>query len=110
ISYFIVSYLYDSLRRNPSIFGRISIFDRFYVFDEEDLIADGKIKTYLSHNFYFDYNNEQRDLLYDVYFLGYYAKSREQFLFNFVEIGKRCFESVKIQILFPPENMNRTSD
>lgn len=107
---FMVSYHYDGLHRNPSIYNRIPLFDRFYVFDEEDLIIDGQIKTYLSHNFYFDYNNEQGDSLYDVYFLGYYAKSREQFLFDFLEIAKRCLESIKFQILFPPENMDRISD
>lgn len=107
---FIVSYHYDGLRRNPSIYNRIPIFDRFYVFDEEDLIADGQIETYLSHNFYFDYNKEQGDSLYDVYFLGYYAKSREQFLFDFLKIAKRCLESVKFQIVFSPENIDRMSD
>lgn len=107
---FIVSYHYDGLRRNPSIYNRISIFDRFYVFDEEDLITDGKIKTYLSHNFYFDYNNEQRDSLYDVYFLGYYAKSREKFLFDFFDVARRCLDIVRFQILFPSENIDQIID
>jgi hypothetical protein len=102
----IVSYHYDGLRRNPSIYNRISIFDRFYVFDEEDLIADGKIKTYLSHNFYFDYEKERETtLIYDLYFLGFYNETREQLLLTFFSLAKRCVSNAKFQIVFLPKDI-----
>lgn len=108
---FIVSYHYDGLRRNPSIYDRIPLFDRFYVFDEEDLISDGKIKTYLSHNFYFDYNErEERQLIYDLYFLGFYNQTREELLLKFFDLAKHCLGNVKFQVVFLPKDMDRLAE
>lgn len=106
-SSFMVSYHYDGLKRNPSIYRRIPVFDRFYVFDEEDIINDGKIQTFLSSNFYFDYEEFTDDSkpLYDIYFLGYYAKSREELLFNFFDVAKNCLGKVRFEIRFQSENM-----
>ncbi|HLS38726.1 MAG TPA: hypothetical protein VK023_10690 [Sphingobacterium bovisgrunnientis] len=108
---FIVSYHYDGLRRNPAIYGRIPLFDRFYVFDEEDLISDGKIKTYLSHNFYFDYEEvEKREPIYDLYFLGFYNDTREDLLLKFCDLARRCLGNVKFQVVFLPKNMDRLAE
>lgn len=104
----LVSYHYDGLQRNPSIYNKIPLFDRFYVFDEEDLIADGKVTTYLSHNFYFDYNEgEERHLIYDLYFLGFYNETREELLLKFFDLAKRCLGNVKFQVVFLPKDMDR---
>ncbi|PRD46222.1 hypothetical protein [Sphingobacterium haloxyli] len=107
-SNFIVSYHYDGLGRNPSIYDRIPLFDRFYVFDEEDLISDGKVKTCLSHNFYFDDDGgEGRDPVYDLYFLGFYNETREELLLRFFDLAKRCLGNVKFQIVFLPKDVDR---
>lgn len=106
----IISYHYDGLRRNPSIYDRIAMFDRFYVFDEEDLMADGKIKTYLSHNFYFDYQEVvKKEPIYDLYFLGFYNETREDLLLRFFDIAKRCLKTIKFQIVFLPKDMPHIS-
>ncbi|MBD1433815.1 hypothetical protein H8B06_13340 [Sphingobacterium sp. DN00404] len=106
-SNYMVAYHYDGLKRNPSIYERIPLFDSFFVFDKDDVQADGKFKTYLSHNFYFDYYNVQQiDTSYDIYFLGYYAKSREKLLLDFFEMAKGCLGRVRFEIRFQPENLH----
>lgn len=107
---FMVSYHYDGLKRNPIVFERISIFDKFYVFDEEDVLSGEGLKTYLSHNFYFDYYEESADPIFNVYFLGYYNKSREYLLLEFFEIAQKIFDKVKFEIVFPPEHRMRISE
>lgn len=107
-SNYMVSYHYDGLGRNPSIYDRIPMFDRFYVFDEEDLISDGQVKTYLSHNFYFDYDeNQKKEGLwpYSLYFLGFYNETREKLLLDFFQLANTNLDFVKFQVVFLPKDL-----
>ncbi|MGF7025803.1 hypothetical protein [Sphingobacterium siyangense] len=104
-SKWITSYHYDGLKRNPSIFERISIFDKFYVFDKEDVMKTDVVRTYLSHNFYFDFDQGHKEAIHDAYFLGYYSESREYFLLSLFHILNRIYSRVKFQIVFPPEQL-----
>ncbi|WP_324756998.1 hypothetical protein [Sphingobacterium thalpophilum] len=101
----IISYHYDGLKRNPIVFQLIPIFDRFYVFDENDVIKTNEIQTFLSHNFYFDFEEHKKELVYDAYFLGYYSESREYFLLSLFDMLNKIYKRVKFQIVFPPEQL-----
>jgi len=65
------AYQWDGLKRYPKITPFINLFDKFYVFDSNDITS----KTYPSTNFYFDcYNDLMKNTSpeYDVYYLGSY--------------------------------------
>ncbi|WP_104383943.1 hypothetical protein [Sphingobacterium sp. HMA12] len=97
---YMVSYHYDGLRRSPEIFKLIPIFDKFYVFDEDDIISNNELQTHLLHNFYFDFAQETNSINYDAYFLGFYHQSREHFLLNLFDILTKIYKKVKFQIVF----------
>ncbi len=65
------SYQWDGLKRYPKIVPLINLFDKFYVFDSNDLTK----KTHPSTNFYFDCYDDiitNTSPEYDVYYLGSY--------------------------------------
>lgn len=65
------SYQWDGLSRYERITTLIPLFNKFYVFDKNDLSQ--KIKTYPTTNFYFDcYKHllHNKDPKYDVFFIG----------------------------------------
>ena len=73
------SYQWDGLSRFPDIYKSISLFDRFYVFDKNDI--DVSENSRLITNFYFDcYNSLFIDATpeYDVYFVGSFDSRFEQ--------------------------------
>lgn len=104
-----ISYHYDGLHRNPAIYDKIPYFDKFYVFDEADVVTGPDYSTYLSHNFYFDYEGDTKPPIYDVYFLGLYAKSREKFLLDFYRVAKELFNNPKFEIVFLPSQLEEAS-
>jgi hypothetical protein len=104
-----VSYHYDGLRRNPAIFKLIPLFDKFYVFDEHDIISNNGLQTYLSHNFYFDFAQEIDSIHYDAYFLGFYNKSRELSLLSLFDILTKIYQTVKFQIVFPSNQLEHAN-
>lgn len=108
-SRYIVSYHYDGLRRNPDIFRMIPLFDKFYVFDEDDIIINDELRTYLSHNFYFDFVQKTDSINYDAYFLGFYNKSRELSLLNLFDILTKIYQTVKFQIVFPSNQLEHAN-
>lgn len=107
---FMVSYHYDGLKRDPAVLDRIALFDKFYVFDQADVISNEHYTTYLSNNFYFDYDNPVVETNFDVYFLGYYAKSRERFLFDFFKIAKEILGRPHFDIVFLPNQLTEMAE
>lgn len=95
----IVNYQFDGLHRFPNIYRLIDEFDRFYVFDPEDLQYSNQLLP--ATNFYFD-----DDLvipnqgLSDFYFTGVHFDSRIQVISNFCRyIEERKFLNPDINIL-----------
>jgi len=75
------TYHWDGLQRYPDIFQRLNFFNKFYVFDKNDMIKHQK--TYPLTNFYFDcypelFNNIAPE--YDVYYLGSYDSRIDQLI------------------------------
>lgn len=70
----IVGYQWDGLNRFPGIYRHIPLYDKFFVFDEKDKNYPNVI---LTHNFYFDYDdNLTRPIKQDFFFIGTYVKNR----------------------------------
>ncbi len=67
-------YHWDGLSRFENIEKTISIFDKFYIFDKEDL--QNKLKTYPTTNFFFDCYpdliKKNKKPEFDVYYIGSY--------------------------------------
>lgn len=101
----IVSYHYDGIRNNSTVLENITYFDRFYVFDRQDLKLHSDL--YLSNNFYFDFDIESKmPSKYDVYFLGFYNKGRERALLSFIHECRKILKNIQFTIVFPPEKRN----
>ena len=68
-----VAYQWDGMSRFPEVTETIDFFDDFYVFDENDIENNSK-KLSLTTNFYFDCyaNLFEKEIKYDVYFIGSY--------------------------------------
>lgn len=73
-SKFSVAYQWDGLARFPLAIQRIHFFDRFLVFDKNDVENYADVE--LSTNFYFDYLPECSLIRQDVFFVGTFMKDR----------------------------------
>ncbi|EKT3956849.1 hypothetical protein [Flavobacterium psychrophilum] len=74
------AYQWDGLSRFPEVKNLISLFKKFYIFDEDDLKEKN---TFPTTNFYFDCYNALFDGItpeYDAYFIGAYDKRIEKLL------------------------------
>lgn len=68
-----VAYQWDGISRFPEVKNIISLFDKFYVFDQNDLNLN--FKTYFTTNFYFDcYENDFKSVIpkFDAFYIGSY--------------------------------------
>ncbi len=73
----LVNYQFDGLHRFPAIYSLMDEFNRFYVFDPNDLEYRGK-HLFPATNFYFDYDLNHNDIEVGegCYFLGVHNPSR----------------------------------
>lgn len=80
-----ISYQFDGLSRYPLIYERIPLFDRFYVFDPEDLQAvDHPLMP--ATNFYFEHTiNANTKAEYDFYYVGAHHPSRYHLVSSFAK-------------------------
>lgn len=87
----ICAYQWDGLDRFPNVYNKISLFDRFFVFDEMDLSKN--INLLPTTNFYFDDipTNRNKD---DIYFVGTFLKDRINLLMKLVKI----FEDLNLKL------------
>lgn len=80
-----VGYQFDGLDRYPSIFDKIPLFDRFFVFDTQD-VQNNQYTLLPATNFYFDHNIDPNTRIeYDFYYLGAHHPSRHQVVINFAQ-------------------------
>lgn len=86
-----IGYQWDGLNRFPAVFDRIKMFDDFYVFDSKDITNYPDYKLKLSHNFFFDIdqnsvmtNNEESITL---YFIGRHLIQRVAVINQFTKLA-----------------------
>ena len=116
-----VGYQWDGLGRFVRVFDTIRFFDRFFVFDPNDLVQFSQYDLYLTTNFYFDHkrgsislkNHEQAT----AYFVGTHIEQRTPILIKMLTdlqqsgivpqfyIGGINHDAVK-QRHYPPNSVN----
>lgn len=69
---------WDGLSRTPHIYPKINFFDRFFVFDKDDV--DEEKNIFFLTNFFFDFDKDETQMedkqKQDVFYLGTYVKDR----------------------------------
>lgn len=85
-----VGYQWDGLHRFPAIYKYLDLFDRFFVFDKNDL-QDQEQNFLPLTNFYFNLpsDTEVFKVKYDVFFVGSLIEKRMKGILNFI---KKCKE------------------
>ncbi len=106
----LISYHYDGLKRYPGIFGKIQLFDKFFVFDPEDLGIDEKVSPVT--NCYFEFNSEinyqhNNHPKNNFYYLGSYEENRFAILKKLIAFTKSRNISAKFEILFTKKIKNK---
>lgn len=76
-----VGYQWDGLERFPNAYSRIKLFERFFVFDPQDLRTSGTLPV---TNFYFDYPLDANEVeVSDIFFLATHIESRMDEIYYF---------------------------
>lgn len=105
-------YQWDGMNVFPSINDRIKYFDKFYVFDPNDVVEEKKGIT----NFHFEkdivqlekypFNNENYKNIYDIYFLGIYSEKRMPYIVEFIKKIENLSIKARIEILSPNSHID----
>lgn len=104
-----VAYQWDGLNRFPSVFDRIGLFEKFYVFDNTDY--EEYRHTYdnllLTTNFYFEtiQIDEVRVKPKSVCFVGSYLENRMSYIEELTEFLKKENFDVDVKLLCTKEKM-----
>lgn len=94
----ICAYQWDGMDRFPEVWRTVDLFDKFFVFDKNDLAKSPQLM--LTNNFYFDYNLDKSERISNnAYFLGAHVDGREQVINRFAEYALTRNIKVDISIL-----------
>lgn len=99
-----IAFQYDGLTRDPSIFSRIRMFDKFYAFDKNDVTQYYEYNIEYSSNFYFDFPEKEINspIVQDIYYLSSFHPSRINDLVNFHKIIGSVLDRVKFELIYWP--------
>lgn len=99
---------YDGISRNPEILQYIRYFDRFYVFDPNDVQRYPSYNLRFSPNFYFDYpaliKSGNPNAFYQVFYVSAYHKSRIDTVIRLHRYLADYYKKVKFTIVCPIED------
>lgn len=67
---------WDGLNRTPNVYSKLKFFDKFFVFDKNDV--DENKNIFFLTNFFFDFkeNNTQQTIDNDIFYIGTYVEER----------------------------------
>ncbi|WP_313029978.1 hypothetical protein [Soonwooa sp.] len=94
----LVGYQWDGLNVFPKVKNIIPLFDRFFVFDPQDV---GVEKCLGITNFYFNqdiFSSKKQDENLDLYFIGVYTDSRMDFILDFLRKINDCHLKIRFEI------------
>ncbi|RZL47744.1 MAG: hypothetical protein EOO93_24920, partial [Pedobacter sp.] len=101
------AYQWDGLDRFPSVYKKIDFFDRFFVFDEDDLNKSENVLPIT--NFYFDDINPENNII-DAYFVGSFMNDRINLLLSLSkklhELGQKLSINLSIGSSHKFKNLN----
>lgn len=104
----LISFHFDGISRNVEVLHYAHYFDRFYVFEEEDVTRYPTYNLQYSPNFYFDYpesiglDSIER---YEVYYVSTFHESRVQQLVKLYHYLQSFFERVRFVVVCQPQNV-----
>jgi hypothetical protein len=106
VSKYKFSYHWDGLSRHPKILNKISYFDKFYVFEKNDL-EKYSVKyqnIHLTDSFYFE-NNKPKNIYpkTDVFYIGEYIPNRFNDLLEIYYVLKKQSLNIKIIVMSKDE-------
>lgn len=86
-----INYQWDGMSRFPDIFDRVYLFDDFFVFDKKDLQKHPNLPLKVSNNFYFDFDDKQKNELSvqnkkSIYFIGSHIDERAVIIDRFLSV------------------------
>ena len=95
-----ISFHFDGVGRDPVILDYVQYFDRFYVFDKEDLVKYPSYGLLYSPNFYFDYpEKSDPETVYDVYYVSSFQTSRVDHLLSLYKQLVGYYSKVKFVVI-----------
>lgn len=105
-----VNYQWDGIERFGDVLMQIALFDRFYVFDPDDL-ARYPDKLLPATSFYFDHFTDELPLNDAIYYLGAHRADRKNAIIQFCQYAEKHDIPLNFQIACPnhPEAKNEYS-
>lgn len=97
-----INYQWDAINRFPAALKQIDLFDRFYVFDPDDL-SHFPNKLYPATSFYFDHipPPSTDNISNDIYFLGAHREDRKEQIIRFCQYAEQAGWKLNFQISCP---------
>lgn len=97
-----INYQWDAVSRFPAALKQIDLFDRFYVFDPNDL-SHFPNKLYPATSFYFDHipPTLSDSMSGDIYFLGAHREDRKEQIIRFCQYAEQVGWKLNFQISYP---------
>ena len=97
-----INYQWDAVSRFPAALKQIDLFDRFYVFDPNDL-SHFPNKLYPATSFYFDHipPTLSDSMSGDIYFLGAHREDRKEQIIRFCQDAEQVGWKLNFQISYP---------
>lgn len=94
-----ICYHWDGMKRFRGIIERLPLFDRFFVFDPQDLEEyDNLLPT---TNFYFDFDLQKLPIEYDFYYLGAHRDDRSELTIQFAKFAQQMNYSINMNVVLP---------
>lgn len=94
-----VAYQWDGLDRFPNVREKMSFFDKFYVFDPEDLKTENVL---LTTNFFLESQVKESYPSEQAFYIGSYEKTRWKPTLEILDVLEKI--GIKKEILLAPEN------
>lgn len=98
-----LSFHYDGIGRDLRILDYVKYFDKFYVFDENDLKVSNENHIKYSPNFYFDFpellQNSSPNIIWNVYYVSSFHESRVDDLISIFQILNEIYNNVKFVVV-----------
>lgn len=100
-----VSFHYDGLGRDPMIFNKIYLFDRFYAFDPSDVKEYAKFHLHHAPNFFFDYPEEPSATETvaqpnRIHYISSFHKSRMDLMVQFHKYAKSFIKPIQFDLIY----------
>lgn len=109
-SKYMMSFHYDGINRDLHILDYVKYFDKFYVFDLEDLKFSKDYPLIYSPNFYFDYpdivKKSSTTKIWNVYYVSSFHESRVDDLITIYQTLNEIYTNVKFVVVCSLDNIH----